>query len=540
MRAEPLVRWVALVAAAWLATGCATLAPRYGERGTLEPAPHVSRAAVLQRSSEGALQEAPSVEASREAVGAERLRRRPVRMPVGTAVDVGNLGTLAAQTGLLEVDAFEKLLAYAGLEPTRELPLRVNRLTADEAARLLALLLQKPVTLGNFPSRMAASSLLREVLEGGGTSREELLRRVERFSGVAVLRPDGYLAWVRSGRTQQKVAPVQWRDGAFRAGGFELGRFYNGRSGVFRLADPRMEVADDFPLANVHDDADVISRSLDGAGEAFFELALAIGQMLTYPMDSLAALRHLPAGVAALIASSPAYWEHFRYMTAGEQIQAAARLTTHLLVTWGTASATTRTLGRLTAGAEATVPVLSLSARGALVMERVAVPVGQAASVLSGGPGAAIILHRANTATKGSSPAGGPGQWGPARESMKPLARRYQEQITGHSADDAYWVGGVGVKSGGVKFDGFKNGVLLEAKGPGYAKFFDDLAPKDWFEHSGARELIEQADRQARMVRGRGIPIEWHVAEARATAALRRLLDGADIEGIKVVHTPAL
>jgi len=75
---------------------------------------------------------------------------------------------------------------------------------------VLALLLQRPVTLGNFPSRMAAAHLLREVLEGGEASCEELLRRVERFASVAVLRPDGYLAWTRNGRTQQKGAPVEW------------------------------------------------------------------------------------------------------------------------------------------------------------------------------------------------------------------------------------------------------------------------------------------------------------------------------------------
>jgi hypothetical protein len=81
---------------------------------------------------------------------------------------------------------------------------------------------------------MAAGHLLREVLEGGAASRGELLRRVERFTGVAVLRPDGYPAWTRSGRTQQLVAPVQWRDGALRAGPFELGRFYSGRGEAFR------------------------------------------------------------------------------------------------------------------------------------------------------------------------------------------------------------------------------------------------------------------------------------------------------------------
>jgi Restriction endonuclease fold toxin 5 len=191
------------------------------------------------------------------------------------------------------------------------------------------------------------------------------------------------------------------------------------------------------------------------------------------------------------------------------------------------------------AGAEATVPVLSLSAQGALAIERVSVPVGRAAAVLSGGPGAAIILQRASNAAKSAGPSKGPGQWGPAKESMKPPARRYQEQITGHAADDAYWVGGMSTKEGGVKFDGFKDGVLLEAKGPGYSKFFEGLEPKEWFRHSGAQGLIEQAQRQSDKVRGMGISIEWHVAEKHAATAIRKLLEDADVKGIKVIHTSA-
>jgi len=448
-----------------------------------------------------------------------------------------------AMGALARVDAFEELLLKAGLDEQDALPVQGGPLTPEAATRLVAVLLRKPVTLGNFPPRMAAGHLLREVLEGGAVSREELLRRVERFSGVAVLRPDGYLAWVRSGRTQQKVAPVDWKDGAFRAGSFELGRFYNGRSGVFRLADARMQVADDFPLADVHDDADVISRSLDGAEDAFFELAMAIGKALTYPTDSLVALQHLPAGVAALIASSPAYLERFRYMTRGERIQAVAKLTTTLLATWGAAGGTTRTLTGALGAAEALVPVLSLSAEGVLVLERVAVPVGRAAAVLSGGPGAALILQKTGDgAGESSQPGGrGPGDWGPAEEGgMSARARAYQEQLTGHSASEAYWVGGVGRKSGGVKFDGFKDGVLLEAKGPGYAdKFLDNLAPQDWFRNTGARELVEQAQRQLKTTRGMGIPIEWHVAEKRAADAIRKLLKRNDIEEIAVIHTPA-
>jgi hypothetical protein len=123
---------------------------------------------------------------------------------------------------------------------------------------------------------------------------------------------------------------------------------------------------------------------------------------------------------------------------------------------------------------------------------------------------------------------------------MKPPARRYQEQITGHSADEAYWVRGMSTEAGGVKFDGFKDGVLLEAKGPNYAnKFTDNLDPKYWFEPTGAKRLLEQADRQSQKVRGMGIPIEWHVAEKTVADALRKLLRDNLIQGIKVIHTPA-
>ncbi|WP_240356120.1 Tox-REase-5 domain-containing protein [Myxococcus eversor] len=416
-----------------------------------------------------------------------------------------------------------------------------SSLTPTHAARLLKALTVKDVTLGQFPARVAVGFMLREVLDTGEVSRAELVRRVGRFTELAVLRPDGCLAWVRSGRTQQRVSPVEWRDGSFRAHGFELGRFYDGRTGVFRSLNDELREVDGFPLADVHDDADVISRTLDGAEEAFVGLALAVGKFFsTSPADNLAALRQMPAAVVALMESSPEYMERFQYMTRGEQIQAVSKLVTNIIATWGTVSSATRTLqGAALATAE--VPVLSLSAQGALAMESVAVPVGRAAAVLSGGPGAAIILQRAATAAKQGGPSKGPGQWGPAKESMSPRARRYQEQITGHTADEAYWVGGVGKGSGGVKFDGYGKGILQEAKGPGYAnKFLDNLNPKQWFKNSGAAELVKQAQRQVDMVRRTGVPIEWHIAEEKVANAIRRLFEDNQLSEIRVVYTPAL
>jgi hypothetical protein len=533
-----------LLALALVGTGCASVKPPSAGK-TLSYMPRAQGPDPVEHGAPGTeLAESDSSGDEQKPRPRQRLyRRHEAREPLlgaGPAVrGLPAVASVAVGGTMPREDAWEQLLTAAGLAQSDERPLPGSPLTATQAERLLRVLLNKPLTRGTFPARMAVGHVLRQALERGELSRKELRRWGQRFGRVAVLRPDGYLAWVRDGRTQQKAfSGVQWREGAFRAGPFELGRFYVSNGFVFRLADANLEPVEGPVLVEVYDDADYLSRSLDGAEAAVVAMALAVGQLLTHPVDSLGALQNLPAGVAELIASSPEYLERFRYMTRGEQVKVVAELVTTLLVTKGTASGTTRTVSGALAGAEATVPVLALSADGVLVLERVAVPVGQAARALSGGPGAALLLHRANTGAGGDD-GRGPGEWGPAQEADKSDAsRRYQEQITGRSADEAYWVGGVGKKSGGTKFDGFKDGVLLEAKGPGYAnKFEDNLDPKPWFEHTGAQEFIEQADRQCRRIRGTGFRIEWHVAEAKTKAAIEKLFEGENFPEITVIHT---
>ncbi|WP_224370340.1 Tox-REase-5 domain-containing protein [Hyalangium versicolor] len=469
---------------------------------------------------------------------------RPFR---GGAAGRGGPPAMVARSvlgGLQQMDPFEAVLLFAGLNSGEDLPEREAPFTPEDAARLYDRLLDTPVTLAGFGPRLVAASLLREVMEGNEElSRSALLERVQRFHGLAVLRPDGYLAWALTGETQQRVAPVQWKDGAFRAHAFEVGRFYSGRNGMafFAVDEQLRDNQGSGVLAEVYDDADIISRSLDGAEQSFVELGLALGALVTRPVHTVAELKHLPKALAALIESSPEYLERFRFMTRGEQIQSLAKLSTTLLSTFGAAGGTTRTVAGVGRGLESvSVPALSLAADGALTVERVAVPAGRVVTALSGGPGAAIILQRANdSASQGQSAPQGPGDWGPSRESMSKRAARYQEQISGHPASEAYWIGGKDLKSGGVKLDGFKDDVLLEAKGPGYAnKFADNLKPKKWFAPSGARQLIEQANRQLKAARG--IPIRWHVAEKKAADAIRELLANAEVTGIEVVHTPAL
>lgn len=114
---------------------------------------------------------------------------------------------------------------------------------------------------------------------------------------------------------------------------------------------------------------------------------------------------------------------------------------------------------------------------------------------------------------------------------MSRRSARYQEQISGRPVSESYIVRG-------VRFDGFKKGMLREAKGRGYAnKFFDDLRPRPWFK-KGAENLVSQAQRQTAVANG--TPIRWHVAESKAADAIRKLLENAGVRGIEVVHTPAL
>jgi hypothetical protein len=125
-------------------------------------------------------------------------------------------------------------------------------------------------------------------------------------------------------------------------------------------------------------------------------------------------------------------------------------------------------------------------------------------------------------------PKRGPGKWQKVVESMPPRAQAYQAQVTGRK-NHAYVVKG-------VKFDGYTDGVLLEAKGPGYVKFVNPPDTfKDWF--TKQRDILLQATYQAQVAAG--VPIEWHVADAQLKPVLENMFKSNGITSIKVIHTPA-
>jgi hypothetical protein len=146
---------------------------------------------------------------------------------------------------------------------------------------------------------------------------------------------------------------------------------------------------------------------------------------------------------------------------------------------------------------------------------------------------AADSLLKRTEGTRGVLPTsridlGSRGRFVRASEAMSPRAARYQSQVTGRPPGEIFLVDG-------VKFDGFRDGVLFDAKGPGYASFVKDGRFRRWF--AGAGELVDQAGRQVRVAGG--VPIVWHVAEPQAARAIRRLLAANGLSGIRVVHTAA-
>jgi hypothetical protein len=111
---------------------------------------------------------------------------------------------------------------------------------------------------------------------------------------------------------------------------------------------------------------------------------------------------------------------------------------------------------------------------------------------------------------------------------MSARAAIYQSKITGRLPD-------VGYVLDGVKFDGFAEGALLDAKGPGYAKFVGgDGTFRPWWK--GADSLLGQAQRQL-SVAGE-TPIQWHFAEEAAASATRSLFQSEGVSGIQIVVTP--
>ena len=101
------------------------------------------------------------------------------------------------------------------------------------------------------------------------------------------------------------------------------------------------------------------------------------------------------------------------------------------------------------------------------------------------------------------------------------FSKNYQKQIAGTE--------GEAILLNGVKFDGIKNGVLLDAKGK-----YSFLLDKGWAQDG----LLKQAQRQIKAANG--ATLEWHFAEEAAANTVQQLFKDKGVSGINVFHTPSV
>lgn len=116
------------------------------------------------------------------------------------------------------------------------------------------------------------------------------------------------------------------------------------------------------------------------------------------------------------------------------------------------------------------------------------------------------------------------GQWIDVNESMSEFSRKYQTQITGQEGKVWY--------QNGVKFDGMKEGILLDAKGK-YAQFVNKNTGEfyNWF--TGSEDLVNEAWRQ--IYASEGARIQWYFAEESSMNAVKVLFENEGVEGIELI-----
>ncbi len=260
---------------------------------------------------------------------------------------------------------------------------------------------------------------------------EQVLERVHALRYLVVMRPDGYLAQSIRRGTAPAHGPAGGARGPMDGGPLRSGSLLLDKGGVFYTVDEALSGPGTM-MGELGLERDWVNAALDGAEDAVGEIVEVLSQLLTSPVRSVQGLAQLPSAVAALIASSPEYFARYSALPLQEQIREAGRLSTHLLLLRGSATGTATRVG--TGGTR--LPVLSVTAEGALALEQVEVPVGVTATALGTGAGAVYVLS-----VSGSEPGvGGAGKsaGGGFKSFTESNFRENLARLTGKMPEDAH------------------------------------------------------------------------------------------------------
>ncbi|MFC9280570.1 RICIN domain-containing protein [Streptomyces collinus] len=127
---------------------------------------------------------------------------------------------------------------------------------------------------------------------------------------------------------------------------------------------------------------------------------------------------------------------------------------------------------------------------------------------------------------------GGPGTWMAETENMAQADRAYEQMVTnGVPSGISYKVPADWRKSGYVKFDGYQDGALIDAKNQALndRMFTPDGKLQKW-----VTEPVKQAKDQARAAGD--TPIIWYVSDERTATAFKHMMIDNDIKTITVIY----
>nr|WP_280869809.1 RICIN domain-containing protein [Streptomyces sp. MJP52] len=122
---------------------------------------------------------------------------------------------------------------------------------------------------------------------------------------------------------------------------------------------------------------------------------------------------------------------------------------------------------------------------------------------------------------------GGPGTWMPETENMSAADRAYEQLVTGGVPAGISYKVPADTKSGYVKFDGYMNGTLIDAKNIHYPDNFFTAEGKLVFPTSETTSITKQVKA------ANGTPIVWYMSDQRSMSALQKWVDEKKIEGIR-------
>lgn len=352
--------------------------------------------------------------------------------PVGAQSRVPAVTDAAAPQRAHVVDA-APLIAALGHAGISSLPFPLtDTLTQAQLQELIARLTGGAPSLAAYGPRVALLHILERT---GDTTLAALNARLAGLRDLTVMRPDGYMVRAWDGGAIERFAGGngQPRDGRIMFDQFAAGGIYLNRSNIYYRTNDALAQASG-PIGEGGLQHDLPNRVLDGVAGAMGSIVHGFEQLLRHPIRSIEEIRQVPTAVRALIRASPQLWERFLTMPLGDQVQLISRITTELLLLYGSAEGITTEVVRGVRGAVTNVQgfcqvmTVSLSPSGALVRTIQVVRPATVATVIGGAPGAVYVLHMANNASGGGGsgpPAGATGSQpagasGPGGEPVAP------------------------------------------------------------------------------------------------------------------------